>query len=69
MSRVRVARVRWFADHPYQRCRPVRRCRTEPGVRLPRLCHAGRTIGCTAVGRRHLRPDRSQQSGAGFARM
>jgi hypothetical protein len=25
-----------------------------------------RLIGCAAVGRRHLRPDRRQQSGAGY---
>ena len=41
----------------------------EPDVCLPRLRHPGRTIGCTAVGRRHLRPDRRQPSRAGFARM
>jgi len=36
---------------------------------LPRLCHPGRIIGCTAVGRRYLRPDRRPQSGAGVARL
>jgi hypothetical protein len=47
-----------FANHPHQRRRPARRCRAEPGVRLPRLCHPDRIIGRAAVGRRHLRPDR-----------
>ena len=37
--------VCWFANHPCQRRRPVRRCRAEPGVCLPRLCHPGGLSG------------------------
>lgn len=44
--------------------RPVRRCRAGPGVGLSRLCHPSRIIGCTAVGRRHLSPDRRPAIGS-----